>query len=351
VPVGMGAEPAASLKRREQRLEVVEGTRLAHLLRSSRATRPPVNLAFTPDGRPKPGPLTDREIDASLELLADMPFEELQERGWSVQPNHWCWPLNNVPCLRRHPELWRKQEIPRGVDWDLDGQVELIRRLAGYAPEISEAPLGPEHQPGEFVWENGAFGAADAYAYYGLLRELKPRHVVEVGAGASSLVLGRALEANGGSVPVTLIDPGPRWQVLGELPEGWQLVETIVQQADLKLFDPLGEGDVLFYDGSHCAETGGDVNWMFFEVLPRLAPGVWIHFHDLFWPFDYPAEWVLNEGMTWNEQYVLQTFLMHNDAYRVRLVMGMLSVERWQLMSELFAERGHGVSVWIEKIR
>ena len=79
------------------------------------------------------------------------------------------------------------------------------------------------------MWGNGAFGAADAYAYYGLLRELKPRKVVEVGAGASSLVLARALDANGGDAGVTLIEPGPRWQVLGELPEGWQLDETIVQ--------------------------------------------------------------------------------------------------------------------------
>jgi len=351
VPAGMWTEPAASLNVREQRLALVERTRLARLLRSTRATRAPVSLAFTPDGRPKPGPLTDREIDAGLELLADMPFEELQERGWNVQPNHWCWPLNDVPFLRRYPELWGGREIPRGVDWDLDGQVELIRRLGGYAPELADAPVGPEHQPGEFVWENGAFGVADVYAYYGLLRDLKPRHVVEVGAGASSLVLARALKASGSDAEVTLIEPGPRWQVLGELPQGWQLVETIVQQADLKLFDPLAEGDVLFYDGSHCAETGGDVNWMFFEVLPRLAPGVWIHFHDIFWPLDYPAPWVLHEGLTWNEQYLLQAFLMHNDAYRVRLVMSMLTGERPQVLAELFPGRAHGVSVWIEKIR
>ena len=349
VPVGMSTEPAGSLGLREQRLELVERTLVARLLRSSRATRAPVSFAFTPDGRPKPGPLTDREIDAALELVADMPFEELQERGWHVQPNHWCWPLNDVPFLRRHPELWRKSEMPRGVDWDVDGQVDLIRRLAGYAPELADVPLGPEHRPGEFVWDNGAFGGADGYAYYGLLRELKPRHVVEVGAGASSLVLGRALEANGGDADVTLIEPGPRWQVLGELPKGWRLVETIVQQADTKIFETLGEGDVLFYDGSHCAAAGGDVNWMFFEVLPRLAPGVWIHFHDIFWPLDYPAEWVLHEGLTWNEQYLLQTFLMHNDAYRVRLAMAMLTVEQGQVIRELFPERPFGASVWLQK--
>ena len=106
----MSTEVRRSLSLRERRLELVEGTRLARLLRSSRATRAPVGLAFTPDGRPKPGPLTDREIDAALELVADMPFEELQERGWNVQPNHWCWPLNDVPFLRRHPELWKEAD-------------------------------------------------------------------------------------------------------------------------------------------------------------------------------------------------------------------------------------------------
>jgi hypothetical protein len=347
----MSTEPVGSLGDREERLALVERTRLARLLRYVQAEGPPVAFTYTRDGRPKPGPLTDREIDAALELVADMPFEELQERGWNVQPNHWCWPLNDVPFLRRHPELWRTKQMPRGVDWDLDGQVELLRQLGGYASELADIPLGPEHRPGQFVWGNGAFGAADVYAYYGLLRDLKPRHVIEVGAGASSLVLARALEANGGDTEVTLIEPGPRWDVLGELPEGWRLIETIVQQADPEVFDALGEGDVLFYDGSHCAESGGDVNWMFFEVLPRLAPGVWIHFHDVFWPFDYPADWVLHEGLTWNEQYLLQTFLMHNDTYRVRLVLGMLTVDRWQVMRELFPERSFGVSVWLQKIQ
>ena len=176
-----------------------------------------------------------------------MPFEELQERGWNVQPNHWCWPLNDVPFLRRHPELWRRSEIPRGVDWDVDGQVELIRRLGGYATELADVPLGPEHRPGEFVWENGAFGAADAYAYYGLLRELKPRHVVEVGAGASSLVLGPGAGGErgrrGGDLDRARARGGRCWE---SFPRDGSLVETIVQQADTKIFETLGEGDVLF---------------------------------------------------------------------------------------------------------
>jgi hypothetical protein len=161
--------------------------------------------------------------------------------------------------------------------------------------------------------------------------------------------MARALEANGSAADVTLIEPYPRWAILGELPPQWRLEQTIVQKADLEIFDALEAGDVVFYDGSHCAAAGSDVNWMLFQVLPRLAPGVWIHFHDIFWPADYPPEWVLHEGLSWNEQYMLQAFLMHNGAYRLRLAMGMLGNRRHKVMRSLFGERWLGVSVWVQK--
>ena len=162
------------------------------------------------------------------------------------------------------------------------------------------------------MWTNGSFPPADAFAYYGLVRRLKPVRVVEIGAGASTLLLARALEANDGERQVTVIEPNPQQDMMDALPAGWDFRDAIVQRAGLEMFDELTAGDVVFYDGSHCVTAGGDVNWMLFEVLPRLAPGVWIHFHDIFWPRDYPPRWVLQEGFTWNEQYILQAFLMHN---------------------------------------
>jgi Methyltransferase domain len=209
-------------------------------------------------------------------------------------------------------------------------------------------PEGPPGAPGQFVWENGAFPRGDAVAYYGLVRHLRPRRVVEVGAGWSSLVLRRALAANDERCDVTLIEPRPNMEVLGELPAGWKLVDTLVQFAGLADFEALEPGDVLFYDGSHCVHTGSDVNWIFFEVLPRLRPGVWIHVHDIGWPWDYGPEWVLDEGLSWNEQYLVQAFLMNNDAYRVRLAANMLRVLRPDEVAELLPLPGS--SVWIEKL-
>jgi hypothetical protein len=108
----------------------------------------------------------------------------------------------------------------------------------------------------------------------------------------------------------------------------------------------------VFYDGSHCARAGSDVNWMLFEVMPRLADGVWVHFHDIFWPGDYPAPWLLDEGLSWNEQYVLQAFLMHNEAWRVRLAVLLLRSARKQALAGMSDPRWpyFGASVWLEKV-
>jgi Methyltransferase domain len=347
---GPGAERLKSLEDRERRAARVEQSAPARLLRRfRRAAASPPRIARNEIGRPLPGPQLDAEIDRALAVLADVPFEELQERGWHFQPNNWCWPLNDVRFLRREPELWIKPRIPPGVRWHIEEQIELVRRLAGYRHELADVRNTSERERGEFVWGNRSFGAMDAVAYYGLVRELQPKRVVEVGAGHSSLVLARAVAANGGGADVTLIEPYPDMSVLGDLPAGWTLERTIVQKAGLQAFDSLEAGDVLFYDGSHCVETGGDVNWMLFTVLPRLKPGVWIHFHDIFWPHDYGPEWVLTEGLSWNEQYILQAFLMHNRAYRVRIANAMLTMHPSRVFEELFPQWPFGASVWIEK--
>ena len=284
-----------------------------------------------------------------LEIVADLPFEEFQERGWHVQPKAFYWPLNDAQFLRDNLDLWTNRSMPSGVTWSIEEQLELLTELASFADELSDVPVTGDGTPGRFAWDIGAFIDADAYAYYGLVRKLKPKRVVEVGAGASSLLLSRAMRANGGATKVTLVEPYPRWQILGDLPTGWTLDERVLQRADPEIFEALEADDILFYDGSHCVHTASDVNWMLFNVMPRLAKGVWIHFHDIFWPYDYPSQWILNEGLSWNEQYVLQAFLMHNTAYRVRLAIFMLTKEHGETMSQLLHGRRGGGSVWIQK--
>jgi hypothetical protein len=96
--------------------------------------------------------------------------------------------------------------------------------------------------------------------------------------------------------------------------------------------------------------TGSDVNWMLFEVLPRLSPGVWVHFHDIFWPHDYLEPWIFDEGLSWNEQYFLQAFLMNNEAYRVRLAAAMLRTFKEGLLNDFEGDTTAAGSVWLEKV-
>lgn len=149
---------------------------------------------------------------------------------------------------------------------------------------------------------------------------------------------------------VDQIEPYPRRELLSALPSHWTLHETTLQRAPLAVFDALESGDVCFFDGSHVARAASDVVWFFFEVLPRLRPGVVVHIHDVFWPSDYPDQWIFERGQTWNEQYVLQAFLMYNERFAPLICNAALVQLRAETLDELYRETGvgsNGVSAWL----
>jgi hypothetical protein len=335
-----------------RRLEALRrGRAYRRLWKRHQPPAPPDPRGPNPDGDAPPaslGPLTSRRVDEAIELLRTIPFEELQRRGWHVQPAHFYWPLNDVAFLRAHPELWHDRGLPRGVRWEVERQLELLRELNGYRAELADVPRLPRPGRVEFVWENNAFGGADAVVYYGLVRRLRPGRVVEVGAGWSSLLLARALERNAVPTEVALIEPHPDERLFAALPTEWQVHRTILQEADLGVFTGLRAGDVCLFDGSHCVRTASDVNWLFFEVLPRLARGVFVLVHDILLPEDYLDRWILDEGLSWNEQYLVQAFLMHNDAYAVRMANHLLWTERRREVEALHG--ADGTALVLEKV-
>jgi hypothetical protein len=152
-----------------------------------------------------------------------------------------------------------------------------------------------------------------------MVRHFQPRRIIEVGSGFSSLVLGQAARQNKTSV-LTCIDPFPSEFVRSNSISALSsLIQTKVEDLDLEFFSQLDSGDVLFIDSSHTVKIGGDVNYLFLEVIPRLKPGVLVHIHDIFLPFDYRREWVLDELRFWTEQYLLQAFLAFNSQFEVLL--------------------------------
>src|SRR5947207_305286 len=157
-----------------------------------------------------------------------------------------------------------------------------------------------------------------------MIRHFQPRLIIEVGSGFSSLVLGQAAEKNKNS-GLICIEPFPGEFLRGGFPGLQSLIEKKVQDIDLEFFSQLDPGDILFIDSSHTVKIGGDVNYLFLEVLPRLKPGVIVHVHDIFLPFEYRRDWVLDEFRFCTEQYLLQGFLTFNSEFEVLMANGYLA--------------------------
>jgi predicted O-methyltransferase YrrM len=190
---------------------------------------------------------------------------------------------------------------------------------------------------------------------YGMLREARPKRIIEVGSGLSSAAM---LDLNdrvlGGAVAFTFIDPDmTRLRPLLRPDDHARvtLIERRVQEVPLEAFAALRENDVLFIDSSHVSKIGSDVNRLYFDVLPVLAPGVLIHIHDVAGNLEYPREW-LDEGRAWNEQYLLRAFLMHNHAYRIELFTGLLFNQHHEFLRQHLplAAKGGGGQIWLRKL-
>jgi methyltransferase family protein len=312
--------------------------------------------AFRDQGlQPPPGP-AEVSIDEAIETLAAASFKEIQDRGYHFQKRDYYSAVNDLAFLADNWDLWHERPLPKDIAWDLDAQIEQVRLVAPHFEELAKVPWDPPAGPPRYYWNNDFWRGSDAPVHYGLLRRFQPRRVVEIGSGWSSLLLADALRRNEESgAPAAVVDqiePFPRKDLLSALPDHWTLHEVILQRANLELFESLGPNDVCFYDGSHVARTGSDVAWFFFEVLPRLNPGVLVHVHDIFWPGDYPDEWIMERGQSWNEQYLLQAFLMHNERFELLICNSALYRCRKSDLLDLYAglpDECSGVSVWLRK--
>jgi hypothetical protein len=152
-----------------------------------------------------------------------------------------------------------------------------------------------------------------------MVRQFQPRLIIEIIGGFSSLLLSQAAAKNNGSALIC-IEPFPQQFLKQGFPGLHCLIDKKVEDIDLEFFSELDSGDVLFIDSSHTVKIGGDVNYLFLEVFPRLKPVVIVHVHDIFLPFEYRRDWVLEEFRFWNEQYLLQAFLTFNSEFEVLIV-------------------------------
>jgi Methyltransferase domain len=238
-----------------------------------------------------------------------------------VPPGHFYSPICNPAELRNDSaRIWRDalaQECP-GIDLRPAAQLALLSEFSTYTGGI-QFPTDATDDPTQYFYLNGQFGCLDAEVLFCMLRRLQPKAMFEIGSGYSTLV---AAEVNrrflDSSMNLTCIEPFPRPFLTRPIEGLTSLLETKVQQVDLSRFETLAANDVLFVDSSHVTKTGSDVNHIVFEILPRLNQGVYIHFHDIFLPDDYPIGWAIDENRSWNEQYLLRAFLQYNERFTIR---------------------------------
>jgi len=214
-----------------------------------------------------------------------------------------------------------------------------------------------------YFFDNSFFSYGDAIILYSFLRRFSPRRIIEVGSGFSSAEM---LDINDlffhKKIEFTFIEPFPDrlFDLFSEKDKKKVRIETKpVQEVESSIFSSLEENDILFIDSTHVGKTNSDVLYILFSILPQLKRGVIIHFHDIFWPFEYPENWLLEEGRAWNESYFLRSFLQYNTAFEILYFNSFMALHHEELlkktMPDIFKMPSSKVvsgnsSLWIKKV-
>jgi predicted O-methyltransferase YrrM len=243
------------------------------------------------------------------------------------------------------------RKIP--LELDLDKQLLLLSQLSSSA-ELNAFHKNEPIQKGGFFVNNPNFGAGDVDLYYLIIREFKPRRIVEVGSGYSTMVCLNAIEQNqfeGTSTQLTCIEPFEMPFLNQE--KNIALIRKPVEEVGLDLFQTLEDNDILFIDSSHIIRPGDDLLHIFFEILPMLKKGVIIHIHDIFSPRHYPKEWLTEKMRFWNEQYLLEAFLHNNHDYQVLFTANHLVKSHYDQTKKVLIHiqpNSEPSSFWMQKI-
>jgi len=211
----------------------------------------------------------------------------------------------------------KEPEFP-DIRFNAAEQFELLKTFAGF---YSELPFPQSKSKNcRYYYDQTAFCYPDAIFLYCFLRHTNPAQIIEVGSGFSSGVILDTVGRFFSTTPqITFIEPYPdrlNQMLRGNDRTKVTVIEDGLQNMPIDLFTSLGAGDLVFIDSSHVLKCGSDVQFLLFEVLPRLPVGIYVHFHDVFQTFEYPNEWLL-QGRYWNEAYFLRAFLAFNNSWQI----------------------------------
>lgn len=289
----------------------------------------------------------------------------LNRAGWNVaRTSDFYSPLPVLSELEATRDQWDRPSEMAGVDYDLETMKPLLARLVEtFSPEYAALPSYEETKKMKY---GPGFTIVDAMVLYMMIRDLKPKRYIEIGSGLSTYYSWLAISANrkeGVDCRLTCVDPHPtgRLDSLSDI----EMIESRVELVDLDLFEKLEPGDVFFIDSTHVVKVGGDVAYLYLEVVPRLAPGVMVHAHDIAFPYNtpHPAEqyvFLSKWPMYRTEAMLLQAFLAYNESYEIVLSTPMLrhfcedflaeTVPDYEPLSVTDFDTHHG-SLWFRRVK
>jgi hypothetical protein len=301
----------------------------------------------------------------SEELKGGLRFEDLyqairdsserQEAAplW-VYPGHYYSPVTSPRLLEADKgNVFRKDKNINNIKINELGQLKLIKAIGSHYYKLP-FDAGPKENL-RYYYNNMFFSYGDAVVLSCFMQEFRPKRIIEVGSGYSSAVILDTLDFTPGlETDCIFIEPYTERldSLLKESDLGRaKILPNFVQDVDIELFESLSRNDILFIDSTHVVKTGSDVLYHIQNILPRLKAGVIIHFHDIFYPFEYPEKWVMEENRSWNEIYFLQSFLMDNEKYEILFFndyMAKIHGDRIDREIPRFSETPSG-SFWLRK--
>jgi len=256
-------------------------------------------------------------------LLRTLPYvgslyEQAKMQG-AFPAGHYNSPIPNQEEILAYTSSRKPLEMDLpDVKLNKENQFLLLKDFTKFYEEL---PFPEKQERGcRYYYQNGWYSYSDAIFLYSFLRKHQPKRIIEIGSGFSSAVMLETIERFFSFRPeMTFVEPHPeRLKELLTIHDSnrVKLVEKKIQEVPSEVFSTLESGDLVFIDSSHVLKCGSDLHFLMFEILPHLPTGIYVHFHDVFYPFDYPSEW-LKEGRYWNENYFLRAFLSYNSEWSI----------------------------------
>ena len=263
-----------------------------------------------------------RAMKSRLHRILRGVLETGQRFKVDISPRHYYSEMPDFRAMRRTTS-WRKPMSMVGVRGTA---------LGPQAAFFSDCCASCREQLGTFAIHeeacrsNGAqgYGPVEGLFLYAFIRRHKPARVVQIGCGVSTAIILRAVKDGALATKVICIEPFPTDYLkerhrAGEI----SLIQAMAQDVDVTSMTDLGAGDLLFIDSTHTVRVGSEVPRIMHEVLPRLAPGVWVHFHDIYFPFDYGPPF-MTDLFFGRESTMLHAFLTMNSGYEIAVSQSML---------------------------